>query len=49
MMTEPRFGSDGIDRETFAPVELVDRRTSEWKDVCVSFDDWAGRRTRPCS
>jgi hypothetical protein len=39
-MTKPRFGSDGIDRETFAPVELIDQRHSEWKDVRLSFDDW---------
>ena len=40
-MLEPRFGSDGIDRVTFAPVELIDQRHSEWKDVRLCFDAWA--------
>jgi hypothetical protein len=39
-MTDPQFDSSGIDRKTFAPVELIDQRDSEWKDVRLSFDAW---------
>src|SRR5687768_13749174 len=39
-MTDPHFENDGIDRITFAPVELIDQRHSEWKDVRLSFDAW---------
>jgi hypothetical protein len=31
---------NGIDSETFAPVELIDQRNSQWKDVRLSFDAW---------
>jgi hypothetical protein len=39
-MAEAHFGKDGIDRETFAPVQLIDQRRSQWKDVRLSFDAW---------
>jgi hypothetical protein len=41
-MTGPQFDSRGIDRTTFAPVEVIDQRDSEWKEVRLSFDAWEG-------
>ena len=39
-MARVHFGKDGIDRDTFAPVQLIDQRRSRWADVRLSFDDW---------
>src|SRR5262249_34701624 len=39
-MTDPQFDSRGLDRTTFAPVELIDQRDSEWRDVRLSFAAW---------
>jgi hypothetical protein len=39
-VTGPTFDSQGIDRETFAPVVLINQLDAEWKDVRLSFDDW---------
>ena len=39
-MRSPKFNSDGVDKVTFAPVELINALDSEWKDVRLSFTDW---------
>ena len=39
-MAEPQFGDDGIDRTSFPPVELIDMRQSQWRDVRLSFNAW---------
>jgi hypothetical protein len=39
-MSVPEFGSDGVDRRSFAPVELIDMRQSQWQEVRLSFTDW---------
>jgi len=39
-MRAPEFNSDGVDKVTFAPVELINALDSEWKDVRLSFTDW---------
>jgi hypothetical protein len=39
-VTEPVFDSQGIDRDTFAPVVLINQLHSEWQDVRLSFDAW---------
>jgi len=40
-MKTPTFDADGKDKTTFAPFMLVDGRNSKWKDVRLSFHDWA--------
>jgi hypothetical protein len=39
-MTNPQFDKKGIDKDTFAPVKLVNQLDSKWKDVRLSFDAW---------
>ena len=39
-MKEPGF-VDGLDKLTFAPFVLIDCRNTEWKDVRLSFNEWA--------
>ena len=39
-MRTPKFNNDGVDKETFAPIELINALDSEWKDVRLSFTDW---------
>lgn len=40
-MTIPMFDNDGIDRESYAPFVLVNALETKWKDVRLSFTDWA--------
>ena len=35
------FDEEGYDRSTYAPFALQDLRSSEWKDVRLSFNDWS--------
>jgi hypothetical protein len=39
-MSDAKFDINGFDRTTFAPIELFDQRSSEWKDVRLSFNAW---------
>jgi hypothetical protein len=42
LVTGPTFDSQGIDRDTFAPLVLINELDTEWQDVRLSFDDWDG-------
>ena len=39
-MTGHVFDSRGIDRDTFAPLVLINALRSEWQDVRLSIDAW---------
>jgi hypothetical protein len=39
-MKTPTFDTTGADKTTFAPFILIDARSSQWKDVRLSFSDW---------
>jgi hypothetical protein len=39
-MSTVNFNRDSIDKETFAPFELINALDTKWKDVRLSFNAW---------